>query len=422
MIKIETTKKIMNINNFLLFLFSIFPISILLGNFAINVSILLISIIFIAILINKKNQIDTDKKTFLLLLFFFISLAVNLIFSKDIYLSYPRVIKFFLLIYFITSFRHLVLNFDNNQIIKMYKIWSIILLIIIMDLIFEFFVGKNIIGLNSIMPGARLASFTGKESIIGNFFSGFILMFLSYFNYRYPNNRFFNFLLAIFVIGISLIIGERANFIKTFIIIFFFIIFIYEIKLKIKIFFMSILLLFSILFINSNSDYKNRYFSQLTKLFQKNGINSYLENSQYGAHYNVAYEIFRDNPIFGVGIKNFRNESGNKKYDNLKHPLNDLRTATHPHQLHFEFLAETGIFGYLCFLIFISASLYLSIKSYLLNKNNFQLSGILFVSISILPLIPSGSFLSTYSSSIFWINYAIMMGYINTKNKRLELS
>ena len=222
MIKIETTKKIMNKNNFLLFLFSLFPISVLLGNFAINVSILLISSIFIAILINKTNQIHTDKKTLLLLLFFFFSLAVNLIFSNDIYLSYPRVIKFFLLIYFITSFRHLVLNFENNQIIKIYKIWSIILLIIIMDLIFEFFVGKNIIGLNSVMPGARLASFTGEESVIGAFFSGFILIFLSYFNHRYPNNRFFNFLLAIFVMGISLIIGERANFIKTFIIIFFF--------------------------------------------------------------------------------------------------------------------------------------------------------------------------------------------------------
>tara|TARA_B110001450_G_scaffold212351_1_gene204286 strand:- start:339 stop:1592 length:1254 start_codon:yes stop_codon:yes gene_type:complete len=416
MIKIEATKKIINKNNFLLFLFSFFPISILLGNFAINVSILLISTIFIAILINKTNQIHADKKIYLLLLFFFFSLAVNLIFSKDIFLSYPRVIKFFLLIFFITAFRHLVLNFENNQITKIYKIWSIILLIVIIDLIFEFFVGKNIIGLNSIMPGARLASFTGKESVIGNFFSGFILIFLSYFNYRYPNNRFFNILLAIFVIGISLIIGERANFIKTFIIIFFFIIFVYKIKLKIKIFFISILLFFSIFFINSNSDYKNRYFSQLTKLFQKNGINSYLENSQYGAHYNVAYEIFKDNPIFGVGIKNFRVESANKKYDDLKHPFNNLRSATHPHQLHYEFLAETGTFGYLCFLIFIFTSLYLSIKSYSLNKNNFQLSGILFVSISILPLIPSGSFLSTYSSSIFWINYAIMMGYINNKN------
>ena len=154
----------------------------------------------------------------------------------------------------------------------------------------------------------------------------------------------------------------------------------------------------------------------MKKVFQEGGINYFLDYTQYGAHYNVAYKIFKDNPIFGVGIKNFRIESASKKYDNLKHPSNKVRSATHPHQLHYEFLAETGIFGYLSFLIFIFISLFRSIKSYLLTKNNFQLSSILFVAISILPLLPTGSFLSTYSSSIFWINYAIMMGYINIKN------
>ena len=172
-----------------------------------------------------------------------------------------------------------------------------------------------------------------------------------------------------------------------------------------------------VFFVNFNENYKSRYFNQLIKLFQANGISQYLENSQYGAHYNVAYEIFKDNPFFGIGIKNFRNESADKKYDNLKHPQNNLRVSTHPHQLHYEFLAETGIFGYLCFLIFILISLYFSIKSYLFKRNIFQLSGIMFVAISVLPLLPSGSFLSTYNSSIFWINYAIMMGYIGAKKQ-----
>ena len=113
MIKKQKTKKILNNNNFLLYLFFLFPISILLGNFAINLSILLISLIFMVTFINKKNQFYTDKKT-LLLFFFFSSLAINLIFTKDIHLSSPRVVKFFLLIYFITSFRYLLLNFDNN--------------------------------------------------------------------------------------------------------------------------------------------------------------------------------------------------------------------------------------------------------------------------------------------------------------------
>ena len=55
----------------------------------------------------------------------------------------------------------------------------------------------------------------------------------------------------------------------------------------------------------------------IKSLFKNDGLSKYLENSQYGAHRNVAKEIFLDNPIFGVGVKNFRTESRNKKYDDL---------------------------------------------------------------------------------------------------------
>jgi O-antigen ligase len=83
----------------------------------------------------------------------------------------------------------------------------------------------------------------------------------------------------------------------------------------------------------------------------------------------------------------------------------------HPHQLHLEFLSETGLFGYFTFLIFIIYSLFLSIKNYLTTKNRYQLASILFVIASILPLIPSGSFFTSYGATIFWINYGVMISY-----------
>ena len=175
-----------------------------------------------------------------------------------------------------------------------------------------------------------------------------------------------------------------------------------------------ILILGLITLVNFNETYKIRYYNQIVKIFENKKGFLLINNSQYGAHYNVAKEIFLDNPIFGVGIKNFRIESASKKYDNLDHPKNNLRVSTHPHQIHYEFLSETGAVGYLCFLVFIILSLYYSFNNYLKYKNIFQLSGILFVTTSILPLLPSGSFLSTYNSSIFWINYAVMMGYISS--------
>lgn len=401
-----------NIKGSLFTLFSLFPIAILAGNLPINSLIFLISLIFLFGLVTRKVFFENQNKIFFLLTFFLISLFINLVFSNNYLLSAPRIIKFCLLIFFITSFRYLVLNLQENQINKIYKIWSIIFGIVVVDLIIEFFKGTNIIGLSSLMPGNRLGSFTGEESVIGNYFYGFVLITLSYIYKNFSDQKFINLFLAIFFIIISLVIGERANFIKSFIIIFLFIFFVYDFKLKTKI--ISLLLLFSliVIFLSINLTYKYRYLStHLQTLLQKDGVSKYLNSSQYGAQYNVAKEIFKDNPLFGVGIKNFRVEVYNQKYDDLKHGENRLRHATHPHQIHYEFLSETGIFGYLCFLVFIILSIFWSVKSYLINKNIYQLSGIFFILASMIPLLPSGSFLSTYTSSIFWLNYAIMMGY-----------
>jgi len=395
-------------------LFCIFPISILTGNFLINLFILIISSIFLIKLIKKKlNFFDYIECNYLffLLSFLFLSLCINLFFSNDVGLSYQRVLKFFFIMFFIMMFKSLIINHSKN-IETIYKIWSIIFIIVTIDLFIELIFGKNIIGYETKMYG-RLGSFTGEESVIGHFFLGFCLIFLSY-NYNRSKNIFLNLSLAIILISISFFIGERANFIKIFFAITIFIFFVYKLNLKIILFFLSSMLIISfIIFSNLSHSYKQRYVNQLD--FIENGISSYLENSFYGAHRNVAKEIFLDNPIFGVGIKNFRVESRNKKYDDLDHKHNAARGSTHPHELYYEFLSETGIFGLTCFLIFILTSLALSIKNYLKTRNIYQLSGIIIVSLSILPVIPTGSFFSTYFSSVFWINYAIMMGYYNTK-------
>lgn len=414
----------MLLKNWIFYLFSIFPIAIVIGNFAINLVIALISIFYILIIFLNKDEFVFQNKQFYLLSFFFISLVVNLFFSNDINLSYPRVLKFFFIIFFILSFRYLINNLNDSRVNNIYKTWFIFFTIILIDLVIEYYSGKNIFGLISTMPGQRLASFTGgsniaqSESVIGYFFYGFVLIFLSVF-YQFFKEPKINYFIAYFLIIISLLIGERSNFIKVFIIVNLFILLVYKINLKTKITFFSVLIISLILFVNFNQIYKVRYYNQIVNIFKNDGQSLFINNSQYGAHYNVAKEIFFDNPYFGVGIKNFRLESSLKKYDNLDHPKNHLRNSTHPHQVHYEFLSETGIIGYLSFLIFIILSLYYSLKNYIINKNIFQLSGILFVSTSVLPVLPTGSFLSTYNSSVFWMNYAIMVGYISF-NKKLD--
>jgi len=397
-----------------LILFLFFPISILLGNLSINLNIFLISLLFLISIILKKTKFNYNNKLFILLFFFFISLIINLIFSDSYLASLPRIVKIFFIIFFIFSFKNLINNnFCENLI---FKFWSLIFAIVIIDLIIEFYTGENIFGFKSFATNIRLGSFTGSESNIGNFFYGFVLVFLCFIYKKYPKQKFLNIGLAFFLVLVSFLIGERSNFIKTFFIIILYSLFVYDVKFKFKIFSIILTICLTILFLNFNENYKGRYFKQVSSIFEKDGINKYLDNSIYGAHYSVATEIFKDNPVFGVGIKNFRVESFKKKYDNIDHKLNHLRGNTHPHQIHYEFLSETGLFGYFSFLIFILFSLYYSIKNYVITNNIFQLSGILFVTSSLIPLLPAGSFFSTYPSSIFWINYALMMSYIDLKN------
>ncbi len=66
--------------------------------------------------------------------------------------------------------------------------------------------------------------------------------------------------------------------------------------------------------------------------------------------------------------------------------------GTHPHQIHFEILAETGLFGFLSFITFILYSLFYSLKSYFKNKNKYQLSAILFILCSLIPFFAFGKF------------------------------
>ena len=404
-----------NFENILIFFFSIYPVSFLIGNLFINLSIIIISTIYLVGIFLKKIKFKVNDKFFILLLFFFITLLINLIFTNNISLSYQRVVKFIFIIFFVLAYRNLIL-LENNQLNYVYKFWSLIFIIVCIDLIFEFFSGFNIFGLKSHVPG-RLGGFTGSESVIGNYFSAFVLLTLSFFYRNYYNNKILSIFIVIILISIAFLIGERSNFIKTLIIISLFVFFIYKFNLKHKLFSIILLVFCFALFLNFNESYKIRYIKQPLDILKSNpqkdvvGISSPLEI--YGAHFKVAKEIFKDNPIFGVGIKNFRIESFDKKYEGIL-GLSEKWTggSTHPHQIHYEFLSETGIFGYLCFLIFIILSIYWSFKSYIVTKNVYQFSAMLFVIVNLIPLLPSGSFFTTYSSGLFWINYAIMVGYV----------
>ena len=389
----------------------LFPISLLAGNLVINIFVITNAICFIFILAYKKNiNFNLKNKFFILLILFFLSLIINLFNTQNLLLSLPRVIKFFFIIFFIFSFKEIFHTTEIEKVNNIFKIWAIIFFAIILDLIYEFFMGQNIIGLSSKMSDrGRLSSFTGDESVIGAYFHGYVLFFLTYLFHKYPDKNYLNIFFVVIVLIISFLIGERSNFIKTFIIVVIFSTFTYKISTKLKIICFSLLIISLITLLSFNKEYKKRYILQLPNIFEKNAISKYLDNSNYGKHYNVAKKIFYDHPYFGVGIKNFRIESYNRKYKTSENSWTG--GTTHPHQIHYELLSETGLFGYSVFLLFMFLSIYYSLKKYFVNKDKYLLSSILYLLSTLIPVLPSGSFFTTYLSAIFWINYVIMISF-----------
>ena len=140
-----------------------------------------------------------------------------------------------------------------------------------------------------------------------------------------------------------------------------------------------------------------------------------VQNVQYGQHYLIAWSIFKENIWLGVGTKNFRYACQNKKY-NDKYPAG---CTTHPHQTYFEILSEQGLVGFFIFLTFFMT---VFIKNYLILKNNtnlYHLTYFLFCVAFMVPLLPSGSFFSTFNASIFWLNFSLMNYFAkNSKGNR----
>ncbi len=401
------------------FLLCLLPISILAGSLVSNFILVLLFFSFLSYCFIRKKLSLFQNKIFFILLFFWAGLIINFFFSEFRENSFSRTFGFFrflilsISVYYIFNFKNIYLK---NIILNF---WFITFLIVIIDLIIEFSLGKNILGYSSNYLG-RLASFTGDELKIGHFFLAFSFIFIST---VYEKTR--NFKIAFFSISIILIlsflIGERANFLKLLLISNLFLFFVFFFSKKLKFFFILNLLIFLIgfSFISLNkiynlgdkldyydNRYNIRYFKEFERILDSSLIEYIKNDTRHGLHYYTALNIFKENKITGVGLKNFRKFSMDEKF--VPQFSNKVMHSTHPHQVILEILSEMGLLGATFFLITFIYSFIISFKSNMKKKYFIGISATLFILISFLPLIPSGSFFTSYGATLFWINFGLM--------------
>ena len=134
---------------------------------------------------------------------------------------------------------------------------------------------------------------------------------------------------------------------------------------------------------------------------KKNRSNNEIKifSNDHQGHYILAYELFKSNPIWGIGPKGFRHYCRSVKYDP---PVGIC--STHPHNFLIQIISETGLIGlifYLSSLIFVILKLmkiYHS-KNIIYDKNCFVIISLGLI-VNFFPFVPNGNFFNNWISII----------------------
>ena len=417
----------MSINNKikLLNLFiSLIPLSLILGNLAININVIIICILGL-LLYGKKNFFLEDKIYQYLIYIFFFYIIIITLYNNAFNFNESNLYKvnFFKSLFLL---RFLILFLIINQLIannalnfKLFYIsCAFFSFLISFDLLFQVIFKKNLIGLEISMH--RPSSFFGEENIAGGYLQKFILFFIFFCALSKKITNKENLLFILFIIfSIPIIITVNRMSVLIYLSTFMFFLLIHK---SFKQIFLAIFLLISIILFLIKIQVVDRIEAQFNifksdtvhlitsapKLFLYNQYDGGLEigPSGYLFHFNSGIQIWKKNKIFGHGLKSF--------------PLNckygDYQTCnTHPHNYVIEIMVDTGIIGLVSIYSLFIIALLKFIKFYFSNKNKrskFMLLPIFFIIFfEFFPFRSSGSFFTTGNAVIIFLFLSFFINF-----------
>lgn len=428
-------KKTDIIHRFQYFIILLLPLLLILGNAYTNAGLTLFVLLFLCLTFIQKNFLIYKNFYLKILLFFWIYLILNSLFIN---FSGEKLLKSIFFIRFLILPFALIYFFQNKLFNKkiIFYFYSFFFLLFSMDLIFQFWYGENILGflpemctiINNKKICERYSGFFGNELIAGSYLLLFSLpsmIFLMRFRKNIKYSNFLFLLVVSLVFAASFFTGDRTPLLILMMACFVFFLFI-KLKFIKKIFIILIFFIIIFLTIYFTQHLKHRFITYPITQINSNSnlplVKKFFFETHWGIIYVNSFEIFKDNMLFGKGIKSFRHEC--KKYDleylHSKYKANNSNIynkengcTTHPHNLYLELLAETGIFGFLFFIFFL---LNLILKTFQKNRNNYLFLALFSLMLGVLfPFRPSGSFFSTWSAYIMWIQFSFYLHYADIK-------
>tara|TARA_Y100001970_G_C14253089_1_gene873250 strand:- start:4873 stop:5820 length:948 start_codon:yes stop_codon:yes gene_type:complete len=306
--------------------------------------------------------------------------------------------------------------------------------------ILEYLTGYNVITddlvqlfkTGPVEPNTRISGLFGDEQVLGGYLLRILLfLFIIYSIAEKELSRHIKyfFLIILILSGIFIFLsGERSS-------IFLLILFILSIFMlingynKTKISVSLILILTWTMLILSKPDIYNRIVQQTfyLQLYSKEKNKIQFFSKIHEAHFSTAVNIFKDKPFLGGGNKSFRTLCHYPQYSlnipKFKTGALDgvtMGCATHPHNYYMQILSENGIFNFLLIIflyLIIIKKLFIQFlnkfffkKKYLENK---QIYTLLFFAVLLWPIVPSGSFFTSWIASTLFLPIAYLAKEFN---------
>ena len=466
-------KKNFSIDSILLInlVLAFFPISFVLGNLITNINLVLFCVLGI---FHLRSKILTTKFNLpikiIFLLFFVIFFSTSLSFIKSLYFEGYEYIHLVRLIKSVIFFRfflmliiiYLLSELDILNLKYLFISAAFSSFIVSLDVIYQYIFGVDIIGLTR--HGRYNSGFFGDELIAGGFIQNFSFFSILFVTLILKNKNYLKFILTtiiICILGISIILSGNKMPLILFLL-GLLLVFLFNNKLR-KIIPVS-LICFFVLFkfiLSSDEAVKNSYRSAydnirgIVGIFvlehmsendseKSNKIEEKFEIDQdrwhpdtplgFDAFYTyinphkrlilTAFDTWKQNKIFGNGIKSFRIDCQklallgpeiNLHEDSIVHKKH-LLCSSHPHNYYFEILTEAGIIGiFVTFMIALLFVVFILKNLKLFKENNIE-NVILFAAtisliLAVFPLKSTGSIFSTYTATYITLISSIILSY-----------
>ena len=367
------------------------------------------ALFFLYYSLKNNNFYYFSKKPFIIFLVFCVISSLISLESKDISLSIKSSLFYFRIGVF-SCFVWYLINKDRSILIFFYYALLLCFSALVIDGYIQYFTGTNLAGFK--ISGARVSSFFGDEHIMGSYLSRLFPLLFALFLIKKKQKYEIYFIGALFILVDVLIFmsGERVAFFFLNLSTVFIIILIKEYqKFRLVTFIIAIICVVILSLYSTN--HSQRMFKGPAEDMGvvKSSKEAVIFSKAHDSLIRTAYNMFKDQPIFGHGPKMFRIICANEKYATGATPC-----MTHPHNFYIQLLAETGIIGFLflssalAYVIYTALRQFLSIifrkKRPLSDYQVCLLAGIL---ITVWPLTSNGNFFNNW----LMIAYSLPVGF-----------